>query len=78
QIELKQGRVRKARYGSRTIDIDILFYGNQIVSDRNLTIPHPRVQERDFVVIPLSEVARESGLLPLPLTLNYNETRNFF
>lgn len=73
QIELKQGRIRKVSNGARTIDIDILFYGNQTISSKYLTIPHPRIQERNFVVIPLLEVARQSPPLPLPLTLNYNE-----
>jgi 2-amino-4-hydroxy-6-hydroxymethyldihydropteridine diphosphokinase len=72
QIELKQGRIRKVRYGSRIIDIDILFYGEQTICSRTLIIPHPRIKERDFVIIPLLEVARESKLLPLPLTFNYN------
>ena len=44
-------------YSDRPIDIDILFYGNQIVREPELTIPHPLIQERDFVLRPLAEIA---------------------
>jgi len=58
QTELELGRIRKSnQYGSRTIDIDILFFGNQIISFENLTIPHPRIQERKFALVPLNEIA---------------------
>lgn len=43
-------------YHSRTIDIDILFYGTQMVKTKDLTIPHPLIKERDFVKIPLSQI----------------------
>ncbi|HAH24690.1 MAG TPA: 2-amino-4-hydroxy-6-hydroxymethyldihydropteridine diphosphokinase [Prolixibacteraceae bacterium] len=60
QIEQQLGRTRKAQqYDSRIIDIDILFYGDQIISTENLTIPHPRIQERKFVLVPLNEIAPE-------------------
>jgi 2-amino-4-hydroxy-6-hydroxymethyldihydropteridine diphosphokinase len=60
QIELELGRIRKAnQYDSRIIDIDILFYGNQIIEQENLIIPHPRIQERKFALMPLSEIAPE-------------------
>ncbi len=56
-IEKKLGRVRhKERYSSRLIDIDILFYNSDIVDTPDLTIPHPRIQERNFVLEPLNEV----------------------
>ncbi|MDP3433379.1 MAG: 2-amino-4-hydroxy-6-hydroxymethyldihydropteridine diphosphokinase [Bacteroidota bacterium] len=58
QIELELGRIRKSNYyDSRIIDIDILFYGEKIVELPNLIIPHPRIQERKFVLIPLNEIA---------------------
>lgn len=58
QIEQLLGRTRKGQpYGSRIIDIDILFYGDQVISLENLTIPHPRIQERKFVLSPLNEIA---------------------
>jgi len=60
QIETELGRIRKEnQYSSRLIDIDILFYGNQIINQENLTIPHPRIQERKFALIPLCEIAPE-------------------
>lgn len=58
QTEIELGRVRKSnQYDSRTIDIDILFYGDQIISIEKLTIPHPRIQERKFALAPLNEIA---------------------
>ena len=60
QIETELGRIRKGnQYSSRLIDIDILFYGDQIINQENLTVPHPRIQERKFVLIPLCEIAPE-------------------
>ena len=56
KIELNQQRVRKERWGARTIDIDILLYGNQTINTQNLCIPHPRMFERRFVLEPLFEV----------------------
>jgi len=58
-IENNQGRMRKQINGPRTLDLDILLYGNQIMSDSDLTIPHPRLPERAFVLIPLLEIAPE-------------------
>ena len=60
QIEFQLGRTRKAaQYDSRIIDIDILFYGDQVIASNNLIVPHPRIQERKFVLVPLSEIAPE-------------------
>jgi 2-amino-4-hydroxy-6-hydroxymethyldihydropteridine diphosphokinase len=59
-IENEMGRIRKSnQYDSRIIDIDILFYGEDIIQLPNLVIPHPRIQERKFVLMPLNEVATE-------------------
>lgn len=55
-IENKQQRIRKRRWGARTLDIDVLLYGNQSIRTRNLTVPHPHLFERDFVLIPLQEL----------------------
>ncbi|GGI75845.1 2-amino-4-hydroxy-6-hydroxymethyldihydropteridine diphosphokinase [Legionella impletisoli] len=55
-IELKQKRVRKRRWGPRTLDIDILLYGDQTLNTANLTLPHPELYHRDFVLIPLLEI----------------------
>ncbi len=56
KIEKQQGRVRKKRWGPRVIDIDILTYGSQRIKANNLTIPHPYITSRDFVLQPLAEV----------------------
>lgn len=52
QVEAELGRVRLERWGSRTIDIDIITYGNEILVKKKLTIPHPRAHERAFVLVP--------------------------
>lgn len=62
-IEKKQQRIRKLHWGSRTIDIDILLYGNQIIDSHHLLIPHPHMLTRDFVLVPLLEI---SPLAQLP------------
>ena len=56
-IELNMGRVRSVHWGPRLIDIDILFYGNLIFKSELLTIPHPELQNRKFVLVPLNEIA---------------------
>ena len=56
-IENQLGRVRKEKWGARLIDIDIMFYGNEIIDELNLKVPHPLMQERDFALIPLAEIA---------------------
>ena len=59
-IESKNGRLRSNRniYESRSIDIDILFYEDKIINQNNLTIPHPRMHKRNFVIKPLLEIAK--------------------
>lgn len=57
QVECQMGRIRDQRWGPRNIDIDILTYHGQLVQDEILTLPHPRLQERCFVLIPLQEIA---------------------
>ncbi len=63
EIERRLHRVRTIRWGPRTLDIDILLYGDRILHREELTIPHPRMEERAFVLIPLLEVA---GNLRIP------------
>jgi 2-amino-4-hydroxy-6-hydroxymethyldihydropteridine diphosphokinase len=58
-IEKSLGRVRAEKNGSRTIDIDILYFGNEIISLPGLNIPHQRIPIRKFVLIPLSELNPE-------------------
>jgi len=58
EIERQLGRIRNLKsYESRIIDIDILFYGNLIMSSKKLTIPHPLIAARKFVMVPLAELA---------------------
>ncbi|MBF2056613.1 MAG: 2-amino-4-hydroxy-6-hydroxymethyldihydropteridine diphosphokinase [Cyanobacterium sp. T60_A2020_053] len=56
-IETKFGRERKEKWGARTLDMDIIFYGNSIINLPQLKIPHPLMRERTFVLIPLAEIA---------------------
>lgn len=56
-IEKSARRSRDIRWGDRTLDIDIIFYADLVTGDENLTIPHPDYQNRDFVLIPLNEIA---------------------
>lgn len=56
-IERRMGRERLVRYGPRVIDVDILSYGDRLVMEEDLIIPHPRIAERDFVLAPLQEIA---------------------
>ena len=60
-IELEAGRRRVARWGPRTLDIDILVYSDLALHDERLTIPHPKLAERIFVIMPLLEI--EPGLI---------------
>ncbi|MCD6055301.1 MAG: folK [Gammaproteobacteria bacterium] len=57
QIENKQGRMRTQRFGPRTLDLDILLYGNQSIHTDKLIIPHPELLLRQFVIRPLLEIA---------------------
>jgi 2-amino-4-hydroxy-6-hydroxymethyldihydropteridine diphosphokinase len=56
-IETSMGRVPSFLHAPRLIDIDILFYNNQVMETQNLAIPHPRLKDRAFVLIPLAEIA---------------------
>ncbi|MBK03069.1 MAG: 2-amino-4-hydroxy-6-hydroxymethyldihydropteridine diphosphokinase [Actinomycetota bacterium] len=62
QLEASAGRARTERWGPRTLDVDVLLYGEFELDDTELTIPHPRMNERAFVLYPLAELAPE--LLP--------------
>jgi 2-amino-4-hydroxy-6-hydroxymethyldihydropteridine diphosphokinase len=57
RVEKKMGRVREEKYGARTIDIDLLLFNNEIVTTTFLKIPHPEMQNRRFVLVPLAGIA---------------------
>jgi 2-amino-4-hydroxy-6-hydroxymethyldihydropteridine diphosphokinase len=59
QVEVDLGRVRIEKYGPRTLDLDVLFFGNRVIHTDSLKIPHPLIQERPFVLIPLAEIASD-------------------
>jgi 2-amino-4-hydroxy-6-hydroxymethyldihydropteridine diphosphokinase len=56
KTEKMMGRVRKEKFGPRTIDIDILFFNDEIINLRFLKIPHPEIQNRRFALVPLTEI----------------------
>lgn len=55
-IEARQGRERSVRWGARTLDLDILLFGEEVLDTERLQVPHPRMAERNFVLLPLSEL----------------------
>ncbi len=56
EIEIQQHRVREKKWSSRTIDLDILLFDDKIINSANLTIPHPEIQNRSFVLKPLADI----------------------
>ncbi len=64
KIEHDLGRTRKIRWGPRTIDIDILYWGDSVISTDSLKIPHPEAENRRFVLLPLSEIAPDFLMPP--------------
>jgi len=56
-VEDRFGRERKQRFGPRTLDIDVLLFARQVIQEEELTVPHPRMHERRFVLVPLVEIA---------------------
>jgi 2-amino-4-hydroxy-6-hydroxymethyldihydropteridine diphosphokinase len=59
-IEAQFGRIRSVHWGERTLDLDLLLFGEEIISTLELTVPHPRLRVRRFVLEPLAEVAPEA------------------
>ncbi len=55
-IENEHGRVRNERWGPRTLDLDILMFGDEVINNERLTIPHPEMTNRSFVLMPLAEI----------------------
>lgn len=75
QIEAEFGRTREIRFGPRTLDIDILLYNDLVLESETLSIPHPRLHEREFVLAPLAEIAPEARIPPEGLTVKEMLTR---
>lgn len=65
-VENKLGRVRTGGWSPRTIDIDVLIFGQTDIDTKHLQLPHPRIAERDFVLRPLADIAPELQLLGQP------------
>ena len=59
RIEAALLRERTVRWGPRTVDLDILFYGDRVINEKRLTIPHPRLHEREFALRPMCDLAPE-------------------
>ncbi len=57
RTEQQFGRLRRVRWGPRSLDLDLLFYGDRILQLPNLTVPHPRMRDRPFVLVPLADIA---------------------
>jgi len=56
RIEAEHGRVRRERWGDRTLDLDLIAYADERIDDDDLTVPHPRAHERDFVLVPWLDI----------------------
>ncbi|MDA8337569.1 MAG: 2-amino-4-hydroxy-6-hydroxymethyldihydropteridine diphosphokinase [Peptococcaceae bacterium] len=63
-VEAALGRVRSLRWGPRVIDLDLLLYGEERINSPVLTVPHPRLMERAFVLVPLAELEPDLELAP--------------
>jgi 2-amino-4-hydroxy-6-hydroxymethyldihydropteridine diphosphokinase len=70
EIETAQGRIRNAHWGPRTIDLDLLLFGDLQIDTQRLTVPHPEMHKRDFVLNPLEEICGGSMVLPNGLELD--------
>lgn len=57
RIEKELGRTREQRWGPRTVDLDLVLYGDRVIEAQGLEVPHPRMHERGFVLVPLVEIA---------------------
>jgi len=73
RIEHQLDRVREVRFGPRTIDIDILLYGDQSLSSSTLKIPHPLMCERDFVLVPLHDIAPQIKISGVEIAVYLNQ-----
>ena len=64
KIENEQGRVRVQRWGARTLDLDILLFGDEVINTERLTVPHNGIKERNFVLYPLNDLLDENVKIP--------------
>lgn len=76
-IEKSAGRVRLRHWGERSLDVDVLLYGDKVIQDERLTVPHAGLFERNFVVIPLLELDKnltvnDKKLIDLPIADNWD------
>ena len=62
RVEAALGRVRAERWGARTIDVDVLLFGDERIDEPDLVVPHPRIERRAFVVVPLLELDPEPAM----------------
>ena len=78
QVESGLGRVRAEKNGPRIIDLDLLFYGSQVLNQPGLTVPHPRLHEREFVLKPLMDLAPDfvHPVLKKTISVILSETKN--
>ena len=58
-IENQQGRVRLRRWGERTLDLDLILYGNEQIQNERLTVPHIEMKNREFVIVPMFDLSPE-------------------
>ena len=70
-IENQHQRIRKKHWGARTLDIDLLLYGQQVIQSHLLKVPHPEMLKRDFVLVPLLEIAPKVALPSGELVVSY-------
>ncbi len=64
QIENMQGRVRLQHWGARTLDLDILLFGSDVINTERLTVPHSGIRERSFVLFPLNDLVDSDFMIP--------------
>ncbi|MEH7380085.1 2-amino-4-hydroxy-6-hydroxymethyldihydropteridine diphosphokinase [Bacillus sp. JJ1533] len=78
KIELESGRERKIRWGPRTLDLDILLYNHEYIETERLIVPHPRMTERAFVLVPLFEIDQNLHIpaVTKPLSLLLEELQD--
>lgn len=77
-IELESGRERKIRWGPRTLDLDILLFNQENIETERLIVPHPRMTERAFVLVPLAEIDRDIEIpaVTKPISLLLDELQD--